>query len=164
MGAWELLLAGAIILLGICGVLAPGVPGSWLVWAGVLWWALNDPRPTAWAVLVGATLLLLLAQLLRAQISHRRDSRTTAVGRRSDLRGYAGAGAFLGFFLLPVIGAVPGFLGGLYLHERVGERRRPREARAAVRSLMGSGGTVLLVELYAALLVLGAWLLTVLTS
>jgi hypothetical protein len=29
---------------------------------------------------------------------------------------------------------------------------------------MRSGGTVLLVELYAALLVLGAWLLTVLTA
>jgi uncharacterized protein YqgC (DUF456 family) len=164
MGAWELLLAGAVILLGLCGVLAPGVPGSWLVWAGVLWWALNDPRPTAWAVLVGATLLLLLARLLRMQFAHGQDSRTTPFGRRSDLRGYAGIGAFAGFFLIPVVGAAPGFLTGLYLHERVRERRRPREARAAVRSLMRSGGTVLLVELYAALLVLGAWLLTVLTA
>jgi uncharacterized protein YqgC (DUF456 family) len=164
MGAWELLLAGAVVLLGLCGVLTPGVPGSWLVWAGVLWWALNDPRPTAWAVLVGATLLLLLAQLLRAQLTHRQDPRTTAMGHRSSLRGWAGAGAFLGFFLVPVLGAVPGFLTGLYLHERLGERRRPREARAAVRSLMRSGGTALLIELYAALLVLGAWLVTVLMA
>jgi uncharacterized protein YqgC (DUF456 family) len=162
MGAWELLLAGVIILLGICGVLTPGVPGSWLVWAGVLWWALNDPRPTAWAVLVGATLLLLLAGLLRAQLAPRHASRTADLARRPGPRGSAGLGAFLGFFLLPVVGAVPGFLAGLYLHERLHEGRRPREARAAVRGMMRSGGTALLVELCAALLILGAWLVTAL--
>lgn len=65
MGAWDLLLAGLVILLGLCGVLLPGVPGSWLVWAGVLWWALKDPRPLAWAVLVGSTVVLLLSRAVR---------------------------------------------------------------------------------------------------
>ncbi|NUO44028.1 MAG: DUF456 domain-containing protein, partial [Streptomyces sp.] len=45
MGVWDLLLVGLVLLLGLCGVLVPGVPGSWLVWAAVLWWALKDPRP-----------------------------------------------------------------------------------------------------------------------
>ena len=55
MGAWELLLVGVVMLLGLCGVLVPGVPGSWLVWAGTAWWALQDPNGIAWGVLVGAT-------------------------------------------------------------------------------------------------------------
>lgn len=48
MGAWELLLVGVVMLLGLCGVLVPGVPGSWLVWAAVAWWAVQDTRTTAW--------------------------------------------------------------------------------------------------------------------
>lgn len=69
MGVWELLLVGVVILLGLFGVLVPGVPGSWLVWAAVLWWALEDPRKLSWSVLVGATVALLLAQAARwAQI------------------------------------------------------------------------------------------------
>lgn len=61
MGAWELLLVGVVMLLGLCGVLVPGVPGSWLVWAAVLWWTLQDPNGLAWGILVGATAVLLAA-------------------------------------------------------------------------------------------------------
>ncbi len=74
MGAWDLLLSGLVILLGLCGVLFPGMPGSWLVWAGVLWWALKDPRPLAWAVLVGATVVLLLSLAVRWALPSRRRS------------------------------------------------------------------------------------------
>src|SRR5690606_11946979 len=72
MGAWDLLLTGLVILFGLCGVLVPGVPGSWLVWAGVAWWALKDPRPVAWWVLVGATVLLFLSQVVRWALPPRR--------------------------------------------------------------------------------------------
>ncbi|MEU0731642.1 DUF456 domain-containing protein, partial [Streptomyces lavendulocolor] len=36
MGAWQLLLVGLVMLLGLFGVLVPGVPGAWLVWAAVM--------------------------------------------------------------------------------------------------------------------------------
>lgn len=119
MGAWDLLLAGLVILLGLCGVLLPGVPGSWLVWAGVLWWALKDPRPLAWAVLVGSTVVLLLSRAVRWALPTRRKRRDEAMRR---LTAYAGAGAVLGFVLVPVLGAVPGFMGGIYLAERLDRR------------------------------------------
>jgi hypothetical protein len=69
---------------------------------------------------------------------------------------YAGAGALVGFFLLPVVGAIPGFMAGVYLSER---RRLGRhgEARAALRSVMRSGGSSMLVELFTCLLITGAW-------
>lgn len=72
MGAWELLLVAVVLLLGLCGVLVPGVPGSWLVWAGVMWWALEDPRPVAWWVLVGATVVLLVSWAVRWSLPPRR--------------------------------------------------------------------------------------------
>lgn len=72
MGVGELLLVGVVILLGLCGVLVPGVPGSWLVWAAVLWWALKDPQPVSWGVLVGATVVLFLSQVVRWALPPRR--------------------------------------------------------------------------------------------
>ncbi|MET9116951.1 DUF456 domain-containing protein [Streptomyces longwoodensis] len=154
MGAWELLLVGLVILLGLCGVLLPGVPGSWLVWAAVLWWALKDPRPVSWGVLVGATLVLFVSQVVRWSLPPRRLQAAGATGRMAV---FAGAGALLGFVLLPVLGAVPGFLGGIYLYERL-RLGGHGEARAALRTVMRSGGTGVLVELFTCLLIAGAWL------
>lgn len=157
MGAWELLLVGVVIVLGLCGVLVPGVPGSWLVWAAVLWWALTDPRALTWGVLVGATVVLVLAQAIRWGLPPRRLREAGATPRMGV---YAGFGALLGFVLLPVVGAVPGFLGGIYLYERT-RLGGHGPAKAAVGTVMRSGGWHVLTELFACLLVTAAWLATV---
>ena len=154
MGAWDLLLAGLVLLLGLCGVLLPGVPGSWLVWAAILWWALKDPQPVAWWVLVGATAVLFLSQVVRWALPPRRLRAEGADGR---VMAYAGGGSFLGFVLLPVVGAVPGFLAGIYLAERLRLGRRG-EAVAALRTMMRSGGSSVLAELFACQVVTAAWL------
>ncbi|MFE9771877.1 DUF456 domain-containing protein [Streptomyces sp. NPDC005931] len=154
MGAWDLLLVGLVILFGLCGVLLPGVPGSWLVWSAVLWWALKDPRPVAWWVLVGATAVLLLSQVVRWALPPRRLRPT---GTDARLTAYAGTGSLLGFVLLPVLGAIPGFLAGAYVHERLRLGRR-REAVAAVRTALRSGGWSVLTELFTCQLITAAWL------
>ncbi|MBN0044650.1 DUF456 domain-containing protein [Streptomyces actuosus] len=154
MGAWELLLVGVVLLLGLCGVLVPGVPGSWLVWAAILWWSLQDPQPVAWGVLVGATAALLLAQVVRWALPPRR-LRTSGATPRMGV--YAGVGAVAGFVVLPVIGAIPGFLAGIYLSERL-RLGGHGQARAALRTAMRSGGWSVLAELFACLLIVGAWL------
>ncbi|WP_338895408.1 DUF456 domain-containing protein [Streptomyces sp. TG1A-60] len=153
MGAWELLLVAVVLLLGMCGVLVPGVPGTWLVWAGVMWWALEDPRPLAWWVLVGSTAVLLLSRAVRWGLPPRRTEESGATPRMGV---YAGVGALLGFVLLPVLGAIPGFVGGIYLSERL-RLGRHGAATAATRTAMRSGGSDVLAELFACLLVVGAW-------
>ncbi|MER5470605.1 DUF456 domain-containing protein [Streptomyces sp. NPDC002935] len=154
MGVWELLLVGVVILLGLAGVLVPGLPGSWLVWAAILWWALSDPQALSWAVLVGATGVLLLAQAVRWMLPPRRLRESGATTRMAV---YAGAGAFLGFFLVPVVGAIPGFIGGIYLSERL-RLGGQGQAKASVRTAMRAGGWSVLTELFACLLIMGAWL------
>ncbi|MFF9359777.1 DUF456 domain-containing protein [Streptomyces griseoluteus] len=154
MGAWELLLVGLVIALGLCGVLVPGVPGSWLVWAGVLWWALTNPSGLAWALLVGATVVLLLAQVVRWTLPPRR---LRAGGATPRMAVYAGVGALVGFVLLPVVGALPGFMGGIYLGERL-RLGRHGEAMAALRTAMRSGGSSVFTELFACLVIAAAWL------
>ncbi|MEU1474049.1 DUF456 domain-containing protein [Streptomyces sp. NPDC001668] len=154
MGVWDLLLVGLVMLFGLVGVLVPGVPGSWLVWAAVLWWALKDPQPVAWGVLVGATVALFLSQVVRWALPPRR---LRASGATPRMGVYAGAGAFLGFFLIPVLGAIPGFMAGIYVSERL-RLGRHGEARAALRTAMRSGGSSVLAELFTCLMIMGAWL------
>jgi uncharacterized protein YqgC (DUF456 family) len=154
MGVWDLLLVGLVMLFGLVGVLVPGVPGSWLVWAAVLWWALKDPQPVAWGVLVGTTVALFLSQVVRWALPPRK---LRASGATPRMGVYAGVGAFLGFFLVPVLGAIPGFMAGIYLSERL-RLGRHGEARAALRTAMRSGGSSVLAELFTCLLIMGAWL------
>lgn len=154
----QLLLVGLVLLLGVVGVMVPGVPGTWLVWAGLLWWALHERSAAAWTLLAAATALLLVVQVVKWLLPPRR---LRGVGVTRRMVAYAGAGAVLGFVLVPVVGAVPGFVGGIYLCER-GRLGSHGEAWASVRSVMRAVGTSVLVELFACLLVVGAWVGTLL--
>lgn len=154
MSVWQLVAVGLVMLLGLLGVLVPGVPGQAIVWAAVLWWALTDMTPVAWGVLIGATALLLLNQALKPLLPPRRP-RETGAPRKTLMLG--GIGAIVGFFVVPVIGAVPGYVGTIYGVERL--RLGSHGAGwTSVRSVMRATGYPVLVELFACLLVTGAWL------
>ncbi|MGW5847694.1 DUF456 domain-containing protein [Streptomyces sp. NPDC055254] len=156
----QLLLVGLVLLLGALGVMVPGVPGTWLVWAGLLWWALHERSSLSWSLLVAATALLLVVQVVKWLLPPRRP-RGVGVTPRTAV--FAGAGALLGFVLVPVLGAVPGFVGGIYLCERL-RLGGHGDAWSSVRAMMRAVGTSVLVELFACLLLLAAWLTAVLTE
>ncbi|MER5871269.1 DUF456 domain-containing protein [Streptomyces sp. NPDC002044] len=149
----QLLLVGLVLLLGVVGVLVPGVPGTWLVWAGLMWWAFHVRSDLAWTLLVAATALMLVVQVVKWLLPPRR---LRGAGVTPRMAVYAGVGAVLGFVLVPVVGAVPGFVGGVYLYERL-RLGTHGEARASVRVVMRAVGTSVLVELFACLAVVGAW-------
>ncbi|MHC3814832.1 DUF456 domain-containing protein [Streptomyces sp. DT9] len=154
MSVWQLVAVGLVMLLGLIGVLLPGVPGQAIVWAAVLWWTLADNTPAAWGVLIGATALLLLNQALKPLLPPRRP-RESGAPRRTLLLG--GIGAIAGFFVVPVVGAIVGYVGVIFGAERM--RLGSRGAGwASVRSVMRATGYSVLVELFACLLVTGAWL------
>ncbi|MEU2180324.1 DUF456 domain-containing protein [Streptomyces thermolilacinus] len=158
MGVWEHLQVALVLLLGLFGVLVPRLPGSWLVWAGVLWWALKDTSAAAWWLLAGSSVLLLAT---RAEIGRLPVRRLSGVVVTRRMVAYAGVGAVLGFVLVPVVGGALGYMGGIYLVERrrLGEHAA---AVAATRSVMRAIGTSVLVELYACLLVVAGWVAVVL--
>ncbi|MFB6988813.1 DUF456 domain-containing protein [Streptomyces sp. NPDC056304] len=154
MGVWQLLAVGLVMFLGLVGVLVPGVPGQAIVWAAVLWWALADVTPVAWGVLIGATALLLLNQALKPLLPPRRPHESGAP-RKTLMLG--GIGAIVGFFVVPVVGGIAGYVGVIYGAERL--RLGSRGAGwASLRSVMRATGWSVLVELFACLLVTGAWL------
>ncbi|MER7697821.1 MULTISPECIES: DUF456 domain-containing protein [unclassified Streptomyces] len=154
MSVWQLVAVGLVMLLGLVGVLVPGVPGQAIVWAAVLWWALTDMTPTAWGVLIGATALMLLNQALKPLLPPRRPGESGAP-RRTLMIG--GVSAIVGFFVVPVVGGVLGYVGAIFGAERL--RLGSHGAGwASVRSVMRATGYAVLVELFCCLLVAGAWL------
>ncbi|UGY94260.1 DUF456 domain-containing protein [Streptomyces gobiensis] len=154
MTMWQLVLVGLVMLLGLLGTVMPGVPGPLVVWAAVFWWAMAVRSGVAWWVLIAATGVLLINQAVQLLLPKRR-LRAAVVRRRSLL--LAGGTGIVGFFIVPVIGVVLGFLGGLYGAER-GRLGSHDDAVSATRSIMRAIGRNILIELFACMLVAGAWI------
>jgi uncharacterized protein YqgC (DUF456 family) len=153
METWQLVTVGLLMLLGLVGVLVPGVPGPLMVWSGVLWWSLTDKSGLAWWVLMGSTAVLLLNQVLTWLLPPRRMREAGIPWRTLYAGGLAG---IAGFFLMPVVGAVIGFVAGIYGAERVRLGSRGN-AWASTRTTMQAVGLGVLIELLACLIVVGAW-------
>jgi uncharacterized protein YqgC (DUF456 family) len=156
MGTAQASLIGAVMLLGLVGVAVPGVPGTLLCWAAVLWWATSEHTSLTWGVLAGATGLLAIAQVVVWLLPARRI-RDSGVTWRTMVD--ATAVAIVGFVLIPVLGAVLGFVGSIYVSERVRLGGGHRTAWTATRRAMRTVGGSVLVELLACLLVAGTWLI-----
>jgi uncharacterized protein YqgC (DUF456 family) len=153
MGTWQLVAVGLLMLLGLIGVLIPAAPGALVIWSGVLWWSLTDKSELAWWVLMGSTAVLLLNQALKGLLPARR-MREAGIPWRTLYIG--GAVSITGFFLVPVVGGVIGFVAGIYGAERV-RLGSHGNAWTSTRTAMRAVGLAVLIELFACLLVVGAW-------
>lgn len=147
------LLAGLVILVGLVGIVVPILPGSLLIVGAVLVWAGYAGTGTAWAVFAAVTTLVMLGQVVKYVVPGR-GLRSSGVTGRSIMVG--GLLAIVGFFVVPVIGLVLGFILGVYLSElqRVGRDRAWPSTVAALKAV----GLSVFVELVAGLLATGTWL------
>jgi len=146
------LLVGLAVILGVVGVVVPVLPGSLLILGAVLVWALQDGSGTAWTVFAVVTVLLATGAIVKYAVPGRR---LQAAGvPNSTLLAGAGLG-LVGFFVIPVIGLVIGFVGGTYLAEM---RRVGRDAAwPSTRHALIAAGHSILIELAAALLAAVTW-------
>ena len=151
---------GVIMLVGLIGIAVPVLPGLLLVWAAVLLWATEAQTTGAWVVLGMATTLALSGFLLQYLLPGRRMAKA-GVTTSSTLAGTALA--VVGFFVIPVVGAILGFPLGIYLAERVklgthaGAWSSTTQAIKAVGLSMG-------IELSTGLAIAGTWVIGVITT
>ncbi len=152
MNGVELLVA-LVILVGLVGIVVPILPGSVLIVGAILVWAVHAGTGTAWAVFAGATTLVVLGQVLK-YLFPGRGLRNAGVPTRTLVLG--GVLGVVGFFVVPVVGLVLGFVLGVYLAElqRVGRQAAWPSTVAAVKAV----GLSILVELVAGLLAAVLWL------
>jgi uncharacterized protein YqgC (DUF456 family) len=146
-------LVGAAVLVGLVGIVVPALPGSVLILAAVLVWALEAATRTGWVVFAVVAGLLVVGGVVKYAVPGRR-LKAGGVPNRTLLAG-AVLGA-IGFFVIPVVGLLVGFVLGVYLSEaqRVGREHAWPSTRSALQAV----GLSMLIELAAGLLAALGWL------
>jgi uncharacterized protein YqgC (DUF456 family) len=146
------LVAGLVIVLGLVGVLVPLLPGTALIAVALVAWALTVSGSTAWTAAVAGLLVLGVGAVVKYLLPGRHLQRH-GVPTRTLLAG--GALGVVGFFVVPVIGLVVGFVAGIYLAEvvRLGRAAAWPATKAALRAV----GLAVLIELAAGLLATAAF-------
>jgi uncharacterized protein YqgC (DUF456 family) len=152
-----LVLVAVAIAVGFVGIVVPLLPGTLLVLGAIAVWAVVEQNVAAWVTL-GVVAALLAASTLIKYLWPVRRMRAADVSTWS-----LAAGAMLGiigFFVIPVLGLVIGFVLGVYLAELVNHRDHRVAWTSTVHALKGVALSVG-VELCGALLATTAWVVGV---
>jgi uncharacterized protein YqgC (DUF456 family) len=129
-----------LILVGLVGIVVPVLPGLLLVLGGVLLWALMEGSALAWGIFLASLLVAVLGYVLQYTLPGRRMRER---GVRTSTLALAVVCGIVGFFVVPVVGAVLGFVLGIFAVE-LGRSRdraqawsRTKHALVAVLHSMG---------------------------
>ena len=146
------LLAGLLVATGLVGVVVPVLPGLLLVVAGIGVWAVPRNDAVGWTVLGVAVALAALGTVLKYLLPGARIRAAGVPGRTLLAGGVLGV---VGFFVVPVVGLVLGFVLGVYLaeHARLGRAG----AWPSTRTALAAVGWSILIELAAGLLATAVW-------
>lgn len=158
MNGVETLLVAVVIAVGLVGILVPLLPGSILIFAAIAVWAYVEGTTIAW-VTVGLAGAILAAALLVKYLWPMKRMRRADVGTWSLLAG--GVLGIIGFFVIPVVGLVIGFVVGVFLAELTLRGNSRLAWASTVHAIKGVALSVG-VELAGALLATIVWVVGVL--
>ncbi|HTI76072.1 MAG TPA: DUF456 domain-containing protein [Mycobacterium sp.] len=156
MSTAGVVLVALVILVGLVGIVVPLLPGTLLVFGAIAVWAFFESREhtvTSWVTLAVVTALLAVSTLIKYLWPARR-MRAADVSTWSLLAG--AVLGIIGFFVIPVLGLVIGFVLGIYLAE-LAKRRDQRVAWTSTKHALKGVALSVGVELCGALLATTAW-------
>lgn len=154
MSTLGLALVGIATLIGVVGVVVPGLPGGLMVVGAVLVWAGVEQGAGAWLTFAIATSFVAASQVVRYVVPGRRMRDAGVPISTLALGAVLGV---IGFFVVPVIGLFLGFMLGVYLAER---RRAGStgDARSSTMLALKAVGLSVLIELAGVMLAAVTWL------
>lgn len=154
-GSTITILCAIAMVIGVLGVIIPMVPGLVLCWAAVAVWAIFGDVDSAgrWVVLAVATMVAALGIVVKYAWPGRNLKRS-GVPSLSLLAG--GALGLVGFFVVPIVGLVIGFVLGVFLAERIrlGDFGK---AWPSTKHALKAAGLAMLIELATALAIAAIW-------
>jgi uncharacterized protein YqgC (DUF456 family) len=145
------LACGVLVVVGLFGIVVPVIPGTVLVLLGILVWASETGTTLSWTVFGLAAACLVVGEVVKYAVPGRRLKAT--VPTQTLLLG--GVGAVVGFFVIPIVGALAGFPIGVYLAERA--RVGPDGAWTSTAAALKAVATSILIELVAAVAATAIW-------
>lgn len=146
-------LATLAIIVGVLGIILPILPGSILIGIAALVWAFFIGGTTGW-VAFAIIAVLVAVGMTSSWILTGTRLKEKEVPNSSLLIG--GVFAVVGFFVVPVIGLILGFVAGLYLAE-YSRLRDPRLAWDSSWTAIKAAGIGMIIEFSAAMLALGTF-------
>lgn len=147
------LVVGIVMAVGVLGTVVPLLPGVLLVGGALVVWGVAEGTPVSLGVMAVGLAVLALGQVLRYLLPGRRLKESGVPGAVLLAGGLLG---IVGFFVIPVVGLLVGFVGGVYLAELV-RLRDPKLAWPTTWAAMKSAGLSMLIELASALLAVAVW-------
>ena len=155
-GTTVTLISGLAIVLGVLGVLIPVLPGLVLCWAGVLFWAIfGDATGGRWVVLAVASVIAAAGMIVKYLWPGRHLQRSGVPTLTLVAGGVLG---LVGFFVVPVVGLLLGFVLGVWLAERV-RLGDAGQAWPSARQALTAVGLAMLIEIAAGLGIAVVWVL-----
>jgi uncharacterized protein YqgC (DUF456 family) len=145
--------AGLLVAAGLVGVVVPVLPGPLLVVAGIGLWAVSRHDAVGWAVLAVAVVVVAVGTIAKYALPGARMRAAGVPGRALFAGGVLG---IVGFFVVPVVGLVLGFVLGVYLVELA--RLGRGGAWPSTQTALGAVGWSMLIELAAGLIATAVWL------
>ncbi len=134
MSTAGLIAVAVAIAVGLVGILVPLLPGTLLVYAAIAVWAFVERSVTGWVVLGVVTALLGAGLLVKYLWPVKRMRAADVSGATLAAGGVLGV---IGFFVIPVVGLVIGFVAGVFAAELVGRRDRRRAWASTVHAVKG---------------------------
>jgi uncharacterized protein len=137
-------LCALLMVVGMIGIVVPVLPGLLLTLLAVLIWAISTGGGTAWGLFAAAAVVYGVGVVAQFLIPGRR-LKSQGVGMGTML--VAILCAIVGFFVIPVVGALVGFVLGIFAVESTRSRSREQawtRTKAALRAIVHSMGIELL--------------------
>jgi uncharacterized protein len=151
------LLVALAIAVGLVGILVPVLPGMLLVYGAILVWAVVEHSLASWVTLGIVTVVVGATTAVKYMWPVRR-MRAAEVATSTLLAG--GVLGIVGFFVIPVVGLMIGFVLGVFLAELL-RRKDYRRAWASTVHAVKGVALSMGVELAGALAAAVIWLLAV---
>jgi uncharacterized protein len=148
------------MIVGLVGVLVPVLPGLLLIAGAGIAWALADPAPLRWIVAAVLASLAIGATVASAVLP---AQRATAAGAPRLAVAAGIAGMIVGFFVVPVVGALVGFPAGIFVAEAL-RLRNARAAMATTAATVKGVGIGIGIQLVTGVVMIGIWVAAVLIA
>ncbi len=153
MSTGGIVLVALSIGVGLIGIVVPVLPGALLVAAAILVWAVVENTVASWVTFGVAAVLIGTSTVIKYTWPVKR-MRAAEVRTSSLVLG--GVLGIIGFFVIPVLGLVLGFVLGIYLAE-LANRHDQRLAWTSTKHALKGVALSMFVELTGALLATAAW-------
>lgn len=157
MSTAGIVLVALAIAVGLAGIIVPILPGGLLVIAAIGVWAFVENTTVSWVTFGIAAVFFLAAEIIKYTWPVKRMRRAEV---RTSVLVIGAVAGVVGFFVIPVIGLLIGFVAGVFAAELAVRRDFTRAWASTLHALKGVALSVG-VELTGALLATVAWVIGV---